>query len=157
MKNLAVKKISVLSVCFMLLFSLGVQGFERESRENKWKDYSDKIVKKLELSESQADSYKKIMMNRKERKKNHFNEMKTLRENMHKEFLNDPPNVTQIRSIHDKIVKIQVQISNDHLEHKLSVRKMLSKDQFEKMNDIHRKKMKKEKEKWEKKMKKDKK
>jgi Spy/CpxP family protein refolding chaperone len=90
------------------------------------------IFKDLNLTADQEKQMKGLFERQKEDEKKKFRKIRGLQDKMDKEFLQDRPDGSRIRSIANDIKKIQSEMLDEHFDYLSSLRNILTPAQFKK-------------------------
>jgi len=90
------------------------------------------IFKDLNLTADQEKQMKGLFEHQKEDEKKKFEKIRGLQDKLDKEFLKDVPDESRIRSAAKDIKNIQSELLDEHFNHLLALRKVLTPEQFKK-------------------------
>ncbi len=90
------------------------------------------IFKDLNLSTDQEKQMRALFERQRDDEKKNFEKIRGLQEKLEKEFLKDHPDESNIRSTANNIKIIQTKLLDEHFDHLLALRKVLTQEQFKK-------------------------
>lgn len=91
------------------------------------------FMKELNLSEEQRAELKEIREKDKPFRKKHREEMKAIRQKAKEELLKDNPDRKVLKKYSQEIAQLHEKMSEQMIDHLLKVKKILTKEQFEKI------------------------
>jgi Spy/CpxP family protein refolding chaperone len=90
------------------------------------------IFKNLNLTADQEKQMRTLFERERENEKKKFEKIRGLQDKLDKEFLKDRPDESRIRSAANDIKIIQTELLDEHFNHLLALRKVLTPAQFKK-------------------------
>jgi Spy/CpxP family protein refolding chaperone len=90
-----------------------------------------RIWEKLELDAQQKEQLKTLHEQARQRRKDHFTEVRTIKGDMKDELLKDTPDRAVLDRYADKLGQLRTRETKEEIAHLLDIKKVLNREQFE--------------------------